>query len=358
MDYHMYYVLSLFNSQRAISSSQLLHTFQGKRTPSMFYLAEKNGWHHAFARFTKVSNQEIEKVLEGLFHKGLITQKDKGFILTEKGQLISKEFFENRYYPQASSFAAGNIWKAFWDRYQLFVQTFSEMSYKNNRYVPIIKYPPHQENVRLLFQQFHHDKEMLMRNWIKEQHFLFEQLDERRANVLMEQLTGHERVGETKRQIQRQLDMEVLEYSFYHQDTIEELLNIIQQHPEKLAISYAILNQLQVETNHGLSSSTNASFELLSQGHSISDIATIRRLKENTVREHILELAFVLYDFPIKTFVPKKVYEDLNLAFEKNEDYSYKEAKSEFKDLEFMYYRLVELERMRKNGGSVEFNIT
>ena len=350
MDYQMYYILSLFHSQRATSSSQLLHTFQGKRTPSMFYLVERNGWHHAFARFNNSSDKEIEKILEGLFQKGLISQIDKGFILTEKGQLISNEFFENRYYPRASSFATVNIWKAFWDRYQLFVQTFSEMSYKNNRYVPIIKSPQHQENVRLLFQQFHHDKELLLKNWIKEQHFLFEHLDESRANVLMEQLTGHERVGETKGQIQRQLDMEVLEYSFYHQDTIEELLNIIQQHPEELAISYAILNQLQVETNYGLSVSTRASFQLLGEGYSISDIANIRRLKENTVREHILELAFVLFDFPFKAFIPEKVYQDLKQAFEKNEDYSYKEAKSEFKDIEFMYYRLVELERMRQNG--------
>ena len=358
MDYYTYYILSFFHLERPTSSSQLLHTFQGKRTPSMFYLAERNGWHHAFARFNNISDVEIEKVLKGLFQKVLITQKDKGFILTEKGQLISNEFFEDRYYPQASSFATGNIWKDFWDRYQLFVQTFSEMSYKNNRYTPIIKHPHHQENVRLLFQQFQQNKEILKANWIKEQYFLFEQLDENRANMLMDQLTGHERVGETKRQIQWQLDMAALEYSFYHQDTIEELLNIIQQHPEELAILYAIMNQLQVETNHGLSVSTNASFQLLGQGHSISDIATIRRLKENTVREHILEMAFVLYDFPIKAFIPKNVYQDLNQAFEKNEDYSYKEAKSEFEDLEFMYFRLVELERMRKNRGSVKLNIT
>ena len=350
MDYYTYYILSFFHPERPTSSSQLFHVFQGKRTPSMFYLAEKNGWHHAFAQFKNISDEEIEKVIQSLFQNGLIIQKDKGFILTVKGQLICSEFFEDHYYPQTSSFATVNIRKTFWDRYQLFVQTFSEMSYENNLYTPIIKHPHHQENVRLLFQQFHQDKEMLKENWIKEQWFLFERLDESRANVLMAQLTGHERVGETKGQIQGQLDMEALEYSFYHQDTIEELLNIIQKNPEKAAISYAILNQLQVETNHGLSMSTYASFKLLGQGHSISDIANIRGLKENTISEHILELSFVLYDFPYPAFVPETLYQDLNQAFEKNGDYSYKEAKNDFENLEFIYYRLVELERMRTNG--------
>ena len=144
--------------------------------------------------------------------------------------------------------------------------------------------------------------------------------------------------------------MDVLEYSFYHQDTIETLLKIIQEHPEEVAISHAVMSQLQIETNHGLSMSTNETFQLLGQGYSISDIANIRRLKENTIREHILELAFILYDFPFEAFVPEELYQDLHTAFEKNEDYAYRDAKSDFEELEFIYYRLVELERMRKYG--------
>lgn len=350
MDYRMHYILSFFHSERPASSSQILHVFQGKRTPSMFYLAEKNGWHHAFAQFKNISEQSIEKVLQVLLQNGLITQKDKGFILTEKGQLVCNEFYEEHYYPRISSFTSLNIRKTFWDRYQLFVQTFSEMSYKNNRYTPIIKHPHHQENVRLLFQTFHKDRESLKVKWIKEQEFLFAQLDESRANILAAQLTGHHKIGETKGQVQEQLEMDDLEYSFYHQDSIEELLTIIQKHPEETTILHAIMSQLQVETNYGLSMSTNETFQLLGQGYSISDIADIRRLKENTIREHILELAFILYDFPFEAFVPEGLYQELNTAFEKNKVYSYKDAKNEFEELEFVYYRLVELERMRKNG--------
>lgn len=350
MGYRMHYILSFFNMERPTSSSQILHIFQGKRTPSMFYLAERNNWHHAFAQFKKISGEAIDKVLQLLLQDDLIEPQDKGFILTQKGQLVCRAFYEDRYYPQISTFTNLTIRKTFWDRYQLFVQTFSEMSYENNRYTPIIKHPHHQENVRLLFQQFYKDKNLLKENWIKEQEFLFNQLGDSRADVLAAQLTGHQKVGETKGQVQEQLGMADLEYSFYHQDTIEALLEIIQEHPKKTVISHAIMSQLQIETNHGLSMSTNETFQLLGRGHSISDIANIRRLKENTIREHILELAFILYDFPFKAFVPEKLYQDLHTAFERNEDYAYRDAKNDFNDLEFIYYRLVELERMRKNG--------
>lgn len=350
MDYRMHYILSFFNTERPASSSQILHIFQGKRTPSMFYLAERNGWHHAFAQFKNSSEESVDKVLQVLLQDALIEPQDKGFVLTQKGQLVCRAFYEDRYYPKISTFSNLTIRKKFWDRYQLFVQTFSEMSYENNRYTPIIKHPHHQENVRLLFQQFHKDKVLLKENWIKEQNFLFNQLGESRANVIAAQLTGHRKIGETKGQVQEQLRMDDLEYFFYHQDTIEALLEKIQKHPKEAVISHAIMSQLQIETNHGLSMSTNETFQLLGHGHTISDIANIRRLKENTIREHILELAFILYDFPFKAFVPEKLYQDLHTAFDKNETYTYRNAKNDFDDLEFIYYRLVELERMRQNG--------
>lgn len=350
MDYRMHYILSFFSTERTTTSSQILHVFQGKRTPSMFYLAEKNAWHHAFAQFKKVSEQSIDKVLQVLLQKGLIKLKDKGYILTEKGELVCHAFYEKRYYPQISSFTNLTIRKTFWDRYQLFVQTFSEISYENTHYTPIIKHPHHQENVRLLFKQFHKDKDSLKEKWIKEQAFLFNLLDDSRANRLTAHLTGHDKVGETKGQVQEQLGMDDLEYTFYHQDTIEAFLKNIREYPKEAAISHAIMNQLQIETNHGLSMSTNATFQLLEQGHSIPDIANIRHLKENTIREHILELAFVFYDFPFKAFVPKELYQSLHKAFEKKEEYTYQDAKKDFEELAFIHYRLVELERMRKNG--------
>lgn len=352
MNYKQYYLLSFLKQNSPTTSSQLLHIFQGKRTPSMFYLAERNKWHHAFAQFKKIDLQNLEKQLAQFEKNGFIFKKDQSYYLTNKGHESYTKFIEDHYYPQVSSFSNGPIKIPFWDRYQLFVQIFSEMSYQNKHYTPIIKNPSHQENVRQLFYQFKDQTDLLLENWIEEQSFLLDQIEEQRVGVLMDQLTGNDKIGETKKQLQEQLEMEELEYFFYHLDTMEELLIIIQTYPKKLPILHAIVNQLQLESNYGLSMSTSETYHLLTQGNSISEISTIRHLKENTIREHILELAFILNDFPFEFFVPENLYNELHKAFETKEDYSFKQALADIPELEFMYYRLVELERMRKNGAT------
>lgn len=350
MLYLDYYLLSFFDAKKATSNAQLLHVFQGKRTPSMFYITEINNWHHAFAQFKFVSVEEIEKIIQQLLHKKWLAKEGKGYVITQTGLDAREEYFSTHYFPKVDRFANLNIRKSFWDRLQLFVQSFSEMSHHNKQYSPVIKHPQHQENVRLLFQQFATQRDQLLNMWIAEQEFIFNRLDASRADVLAAQLTGNQKIGETKSQIQGQLEMESLEYSFYHQDTIEDVLNVVQNHPNELVILSAIIHQLHIETNHGLSTSTHISYELLKNGLDISRIANRRQLKENTIREHILEMAFILPNFSIAHFIPKDVYAKLNNAFDRNEKYTYKDAREELLELEFMHYRLVELERMRMNG--------
>ena len=349
MNYKEYYLLSFFNLQEPTSSSQLLHVFQGKRTPSMFYLTEKNGWHHAFSQFKRITIEEIEKTVHQIFQKEWLSPTEKGFVLTEIGVNELESYFNQRYFPKINRFTNLNIRSAFWERYQLFAQIFSEMAYKNQRYSPVIKHPQHQENVRLLFQQYPDQRKELVKKWVEEQNFLFTHLEESHSNTVIAQLSGHQIIGETKSQLQELLEMDQFEYALYHQDIIEEILNLIEENSEVLVLLHAIVYQLHRETNYGLSSSTYISYELLKQGFDIENIASRRQLKENTIREHILEMAFVLCDFPNAKYVPQPIYEQLHKGFETIDNYTYRDAMGAVDGLEFMYYRLVEIERIRMN---------
>lgn len=315
----------------------------------MFYIAEIKQWHHAFSQFKSVAKEDLEILLQPLLKLKWLEIKDKGYILTKIGMESLKEYFDNHYFPQRiKSFAFMYLRQPFWERLQLFVQVFSELSYHNANYVPIIKHPLHQENARLLFQQFHHEKTTLLNNWVDEQFYLLNSIDQKRADILAGHLTGHQKVGKTKTQIQEELSMTSLEYNLFHQDSIEEIIQTIQSNRAKLPIHYAILTGLHQETNYGLSISTQQTYNLIEQGYSIEEIATIRQLKENTVREHILEIAFVFTDFSYQKFVPDKIYEHLNQRFSEETSYNFKQAVSENSAIEFMHYRLVELERIRK----------
>lgn len=183
--------------------------------------------------------------------------------------------------------------------------------------------------------------------WYTEQEFLFEQLDHQVADVLINQLTGHDFIGRTRLQLAAYYQMTPSEFSFYFRDMIEELLQLIYQYKDDLPLNKEIVRVLHLETHLGLSASTFKTYELIKQGANLSDVARQRSLKENTVREHILEIAFTFEYFPYQKFIPSDVYQSLNHYFDKIENLNYQKAVNEINQLEFMHYRLVELERMR-----------
>jgi len=314
----------------------------------MFYLMEKKQWHHGFLLAKHLKRDRLETIIQSLANKQWLTAKDKGYLLTPRGEEACSSYFDNHYYPKPlQSFSYTSARSPFWSRLQLFVQVFSELSYKNTHFAPVIKHPHHQENVRQLFSEFKGKTEEVFQQWLKEQGFLFNNLLAEHADILASQLSGHEVVGETQTKLAQELEMDNLEYYLFQQSLIEELIELILAHKDKVPITARIFEQVHKEANYGLSGSTYQSFQLLTEGHTIAAIARKRGVKVNTVREHILEMAFVFQDFPYKKFVPKSLYQALNQGFKTVEDYNYQQAFEEHEAMEFMHFRLVELERMR-----------
>jgi ribulose-phosphate 3-epimerase len=346
--YLEHYILSYFRQERVTSVSQILHVFQAKRTPSMFYMIEVNQWHHGFSLTNNMERTDLKKLIKKLLHKQFLVKEGKGYLLTDKGVEQVDTYFKNHYYPkQIQGFEHANVRQPFWSRFQLFTQVFSELSYQNGAYTPVIKHPHHQENVRQFFQKFPSKKEKLLDQWLLEQNLLFTELAEEQADVLASQLTGHGIIGETNAQIAAALEMTTTEFYFYKQDAIERMLQFVWKQQTKLPLISVLLKELHQETNFGLSMSTRHTYELLKEGHGIKQIARRRSIKENTVREHILEMAFVFQQFPFQHFVPQTIYNDLHQKFETNNAFDFRQAMAENEALEFMHFRLVELERIR-----------
>lgn len=347
-NYFNYYLLSYFKVDKETNTSQILHVLRGKRTPSMFYLVEINHWHHGFSIDKKIKRSKIKDIINTLVNKDYLIKKQKGYLLSDIGKEKLTEYFENNYFPlKTVSFSNINLVTPFWERIQLFTQVFSEYSYQNNQYLPIIKNPNHQENVRQLFQAANENIETVFNQWVKEQRHLFERIDNRQADVIINFLTGHDRIGKTRIQVRKKLGMQVDEFNFYFRDILEELIELIRHNRRKFPLHYQLLIQINEEFFLGLSQSTYQSYQLLKQGANIQQIAKKRHIKENTVKEHLLEMAFILADFPIQRFVSKEIYTYLKKQFENNQEYSFKTAVSEIKNIEFYQYRLVELERIQ-----------
>lgn len=349
-NYFNYYILSYFKIEKVTRVSQILQVLRGKRTPSMFYLTEINQWHHGFSFEKRIGREELKEIINCLLQDNFLVEKEKGYLLTPIGKEKLDEYFEKKYLPnKIVHFSNLSLRRPFWDRLQLFTQVFSEYSYQNSKYIPIIKSPMHQENVRQLFQAVDGNLDFVFKKWVKEQELLFKHMEETKADVLVNILTGHENIGKTSVQLAKELKMQTLEFDFYLRDILEELIEIIKENRTKVPLLYKILKQTNEEVFLGLSQSTYQSYQLLQQGADIEQVASRRYIKENTVKEHILEMAFILDKFPVQHFMPEQTYEHLNQQFESQKEYSFREAITVDEALEFYQYRLVELERMRTN---------
>lgn len=348
--YFDYYILSYFNTEKVVRLSQILHVLRGKKTPSMYYLTEINQWHHGFSLEKRIEKSDLRVIIRWTLGNQLLISKEQGFLLTDKGKKSLNQYFENHYYPkEIKNFTNIDLYLPFWDRLQLFTQVFSEYSYKNVDYMAVIKNPYHQEKVRQLFQAAQGKIDEILSQWIKEQEFIFENLEEGKANILASFLTGHNKVGKTRKQLANELKMLDYEFRFYLRDLVGEVIEIIRNNSNELVLIFDILNQTMNEYFISLSKSTYRTYQMLEQGDHLNKIASVRRIKESTVKEHILEIAFVLESFPTDKFIPKEIYNYLDEQFKKDIDYSYKEALSANPEIEFYHYRLVELERMRMN---------
>lgn len=348
--YFMHYLLSLFNTSYPMKLAQLIHVFRGRRTPSMLYLVEKYRLFSAFGLLPKLKRQQLNDCLELLVKKQLLLEKGEGYILTEAGNLAAKAYFEKHTFPSAiQSMEYAKARQPLWERFQLLVQVFSERTYKNSLYTPVVKHPSHQEGVRIWLQKQQKESQELTKLWIEETISFFQSLGDNRSNLLVNQLAGHGRSGKTKRQVAEKYELTPFECQLLIEDTLEEGIFLIRN--KKWTLLSSLLEDIQKETYFGLTDSTLYTAKCLAKGYSIEIVARMRKLKESTIKEHVLELALIQPNFSYQQYIPKKYYDELTTLLKGYPNLSYKEAREQIDGVEFLHYRLVQLEGLRENGS-------
>lgn len=348
-DYFLYFILSLFKDSSNINSGQIENVFRGRKTPTILYITEKNKWFPAYGLLPKVERTDIDKCLKILHNNEWIVKTEEGFDLTTEGKMVLDDYFKSHIYPSSiNKISSPRIRKDFFERFQFLTQIFSEKRYNNQQYSPVSKSPKMQSWIKIFMKQIYLDmdnKTTAEDIWIEENIHLFSKLSESGSSLLAKLLTGHEVLGRTFTQVMRENEWTKTEFYVLLHNAIEELIKIIES--EDMIILEGILKEVQKENFYGLSKSAFRTAVYIGKNYSIDTIAVKRRLKSNTIKEHILEIAFIQNDFIFSPFIPRNIYLQLNQLFD-NKKRTFKEAKETVDNLEFMHFRLVELERLRE----------
>ncbi|KRN19646.1 hypothetical protein IV79_GL001363 [Pediococcus claussenii] len=231
---------------------------------------------------------------------------------------------------------------------ELAVQVVSELSFQNKFYSPSI------DDMELLWQikiWLNHVKTKdniseFVAKFQSELTVIGTNLPEENSVLLFNQFVGHKHVGLTTEQLSRALNIAAFEIDFRIRETFLEVINIVEN--KKLPLFSALITPVQSSSK--LTHSALISWNLFKNGTEIPKIASLRRIKENTVREHLMMAAILEADFPFEKFIDLDLFlDEFDLNSKKPDEWTYQMVLQKDASVSFFSFRLAQIKQGQLN---------
>lgn len=348
--YYQYFCLSLYSIDYPVKPATLYHILVGKRTASILFKAHI---YHAipfFSVFPNLNRSQYDNMVREFIEKDWIkaSENNEEYYLCKKAKEELDLYFSKHFYPKnINQLLNGQVTKEFWKKILFSTQVLSELRYQNNHYLPIEKEWKTQLWLKNWLKNSSLERQELGSSFGKEWIQLLKEFRSFDAEILVAQLTGHKKNGKTSTQLAVKYGLDQMELTFLVQNTISQLLNKVVSEKETFPLFYLIYQECKGDRYSSLSLSARSTAYYLEKGYSIEKIALERRLKVNTISEHIIELAIIFPNFDVSNFIPKEDYQRLCALFSENEEITYEDLKKEMPQIPFSWYRLIQIERSR-----------
>ncbi|MFC5976012.1 YpbB family protein [Carnobacterium antarcticum] len=350
LTYFENFCLSLFSNDVSKKSSTIYHILTGKRTASILYNAQQYRLTAYFSLFPKIKRQQFERLINKMERLELITadSEGEGYQLTEIGAKGYQQYFMKHTYPvHLNQLKNGAVNAYFWRKCLFVTQVLSEVRHGNKRYLPLEKEWKNQIWLKNWLNQHHQDKQTLAQQFGKEWLFLLNELTETNAEIIVAYLTGHGKIGKTRRQLAEHYGIEPLEAEIILTDCLAELIEWIERQPQMVPLFFSIYSETARDYS-GITQSAAITQKYLLNGHSIEEIADLRRLKFSTISEHVIEISIVDPSFDLSLILPIEIREELNQMLSEKPNLTYQELTEKRPDILFLWYRLAQIERRHR----------
>ena len=292
------YCLYRLDGDRSVSS--IYHLLKGKKSAQTLQDVHLFGLTPFFKTYESLPRPLLMQAAEHLAQSFFIVESSPlHFQVTEKGRKQAEKFFDD--FPFLSYLDGWTYQKAdvFWERLTLLVQVVSNLSCRETQYVPVQKNPETQQWVKNFLKQKSFNRREISRG-------LYTELEEGLSSnhlvdpsVLVLRLTGARHIGMTAGQAAKELQMEETLYHFnfsvaasFNENRSNKSAGFSHLYSWPGNCPSLFVNQFG--KNH---------HEFLRKGLSLEEVARIRRLKINTIQDHIVELALNVDGFDISPYV-------------------------------------------------------
>lgn len=330
---------SKFRGDRSISA--IYHLLKGKRSIQTVQDSHIYDLKHFYGVYQTLHKQDFDEQILNLVknnwlkpmedNKALPTDKGHNWI-NQHGKNVSANYFNGmEYYRKVP---------VFWERLLLTIQTMTNSRNNHFTFIPVSDNPVITGWVKKQYHQWSSHETAFLNQLYSELSQLLHLFWEKEANIFVDTLTGYNHYGMSTFQLAEHYDLGQIDIPLIKTAIFHRMLAIINQNSKTYPLFAQFLQDLPEETK--LTKSANKTRELLDRQYSAEDIASIRRLKLNTIYDHMVEMA--LYDvlFPLEQYVTLDEQAEIRTAINKTTSYKLKDIKQEVNEtISYFQIRLV-----------------
>ncbi|MEE6727088.1 helix-turn-helix domain-containing protein [Pediococcus acidilactici] len=330
--------LIFFDRQQSRRPKVILNLLKNKLTVSSLYGGLEYGLLNYIGFWKKLDRQEFLNSVDQAVKMGYLTREEDALKLTDQGAQQQT----NLPMPPAGSLrikldSAISLWL-------MATQVASEYSFQNSRYVPVNEDRHISFMIKKWFaawKQGGQSRLQLVQEYQQALTKLCEVLPQDEADWFVNYLPNHGDLGLTVEQLAR-----ISEVSPFQMELRLRLI-FRKIFAQVLYDRVAPFDQLieMVAQPSVLPESTWQTLQLLRKGYDVAKIAELRRVKPNTIKEHLLMMAILLDDFPYQQFLnPTVAQMDL-------EEIDFQTALQKYPALTFFDFRLSQIRYIKERQG-------
>ncbi|MDC3413085.1 helix-turn-helix domain-containing protein [Aquibacillus sp. 3ASR75-11] len=300
--------LNKINQERTVYN--IFHLLKGKRSSQTLQDAHIYKLKNYFGIYKNINKKTFHSCIDRLTKHGYLENGSSSTcVVTDKGK---RKLEQNRDLVQRTPFRGmeySNVAQILLERLLLFIQTTTNIVSGNHIFIPITD---KSEVLRWVKRIYRKNKEMLpelLEKLYSELMLFCESLPDQEACIFVDQLTGYRKYGLSKEQLAMKYNLPLEDVELKRALIIHKLINHINRVCQTTDLLPFFIKDLQQP--FFLTTSAQKTYTLLQKGFTIEQITTLRRLKESTVFDHIVEIALVDPTLPIDPYVSKEAIDNI-----------------------------------------------
>ena len=289
----------------------------------------------------------VSQLSNKLKNQNLIKEGTTGFVLTERGQIAQKKYWQTHYQPTALAINISYDLRAFKSLFLLANQAISELAYQNRQFYPYQVEAKQQWQVKQWLKRY--QRATLITKWQQALTDWLMTLVKEDADNFVATLFAHQMPGQLLTELAQPSTWTLFDKQQWQLDMFAKLLTFSLE-------NQTIISQLaQLSERSLIAESTKLTLDLWQQGLSIEGISQARQLKVTTIREHLLQ-GVMLKNWSvaaIKQLIPQAEQVRLASVFSKPADFlnwQFEDYGRANQPALFTYFRLWQLCALKAGG--------